>query len=50
LYQLPEIPLEDQYPYCSKLHAPDNHAVIFFLSKTFTETERLKPPFYLEVG
>ncbi len=48
LYQLPEILLQDQYPYCSKLHAPDNHAVIFFLSKTFTETERLKPSFYLE--
>jgi hypothetical protein len=47
-YQLPTVPIEDQYPYCSTMHAPDNHAVIFFLSKTFTETERLKPPFYLE--
>jgi hypothetical protein len=48
MYQLPSIPIHQQYPYCPKLHAPDNHAVIFFLSKSFTETERLKPPFYLE--
>ncbi len=48
LYQLPDVPVDQQYPYCPKLHAPDNHAVVFFMSKTFTETERLKPPFYLE--
>jgi hypothetical protein len=49
MYQLlPSVPVEQQYPYCATLHAPDNHAVIFFLSKSFTETERLKPPFYLE--
>jgi hypothetical protein len=47
-YQLSSIPIEQQYPYCPKLHAPENHAVVFFLSKAFTETERLKPPFYLE--
>jgi hypothetical protein len=48
LYQLPDVPVDQQYPYCPKLHASNNHAVVFFLSKTFTETERLKPPFYLE--
>jgi hypothetical protein len=48
LYQLPSIPISDQYPYCPKLHAPENHAVIFFLSKAHTETHRLKPPFYIE--
>ncbi len=48
MYQLPSVPIEQQYPYCPKLHAPENHAVTFFLSKSFTETERLKPPFYLE--
>jgi hypothetical protein len=48
MYQLPIVPIEQQYPYCPKLHAPENHAVIIFLSKSFTETERLKPPFYLE--
>ncbi len=30
-YQLPEVPLEQQHPYCPKLHAPDNHAVVFYL-------------------
>ncbi len=48
LYQLPTIPLIQQYSYCPKLHAPENHAVIFFLSKAFTDTQRLKPPLYLE--
>ena len=48
LYQLPSIPIAQQYPYDSKTHAPDNHAVIFFLSKAFDETQRLQPPFYLE--
>ena len=48
LYQLPTVPIAQQYPYCPKLHAPELHAVIFFLSKAFSETERLKPPFYLE--
>jgi hypothetical protein len=45
MYQLPSVPIDQQYPYCAKLHAPDNHAVIFFLSKSFSDTERLKPPF-----
>jgi hypothetical protein len=48
LYQLPTIPIDKQYPYCAQLHAADLHAVILFLSKAFNETERLKPPFYLE--
>ncbi len=44
LYQLPEIPVEEQYPYNPKTHAPENHAVIFFLSKAFDETQRLRRP------
>jgi hypothetical protein len=49
LYQLPSVPVPDQYPsYDAKRHAPENHAVIFFISKAFNETQRLKPPFYLE--
>jgi hypothetical protein len=48
LYQLPTVPIDQQYSYDAKLHAPENHAVICFLSKAFSETERLKPPFYLE--
>ncbi len=48
LYQLPSIPIAEQYPYNAKTHAPENHAVIFFLSKAFHETQRLRPPFYLE--
>ena len=48
LYQLLAVPIEQQFPYCPKLHSPDNQSIIFFLSKTFSETERLKPPFYLE--
>jgi hypothetical protein len=50
LYQLPTIPVAEQYPYNAKAHAPENHAVIFFLSKAFDETQRLRPPFYLEGG
>jgi hypothetical protein len=48
LYQLPTIPVDKQYPYCAQIHAPELHAVILFLSKAFSETERLKPPFFLE--
>ncbi len=48
LYQLPSIPIADQYPFNSKAHAPENHAVIFFISKAFDDTQRLRPPFYLE--
>jgi hypothetical protein len=48
LYQLPSIAVSDQYPYDAKRHAPEKMAIIFFLSKAFNETQRLKPPFYLE--
>jgi hypothetical protein len=47
-YQLPSIDVPDQYPYDVRRHAPKNMAIIFFLSKAFNETQRLKPPFYLE--
>jgi hypothetical protein len=48
LYQLPSIPIAEQYPYNAKTHAAENHAKIFFLSKAFDETQQLRPPFYLE--
>jgi hypothetical protein len=48
LYQLPSIPIDKQYPYDVRTHAPENHAVIFFLSKVWDETQRLRPAFYLE--
>ncbi len=48
MYQLPDVPIADQFPYDPKLHAPENHAVIFFISKAFDDTQRLRPPFYLE--
>jgi hypothetical protein len=48
LYQLPSIPIDEQYPFNPKTHAPENHAVIFFISKAFDDTQRLRPPFYLE--
>jgi hypothetical protein len=48
-YQLPSIPIAEQYPYDPKTHAPDNHAVIFFLSKAFDDTQRLRPPFTWKV-
>jgi hypothetical protein len=48
LYQLPSMPISEQFPYDPKKHAPELHAVIFFLSKAFDETQRLRPPFYLE--
>ncbi len=44
LYQLPTIPIADQYPYNPKTHAQENHVVIFFLSKAYDETQRLRPP------
>jgi hypothetical protein len=48
LYQLPTIPIGEQYPYNYKTHDPENHAVVFFLSKAWDDTQRLRPPFYLE--
>jgi hypothetical protein len=32
LYQLPSCAIEDQYPYCKKLHAPDLMAIITHFS------------------
>jgi hypothetical protein len=43
LYQLPKIPIADQYPYNPKMHAPENHGVIFFVSKAFDDMQRLRP-------
>ena len=48
LFQLPTIPIADQYPYDANTHNAEHHAVIFFLSKVFDEIQRLRPPFYLE--
>ncbi len=48
LYQLPECPVLEQYPYCKIIHGPDNMAVIAYYSKAFTGAQRLRPPFYLE--
>jgi hypothetical protein len=48
LYQLPLCAVEGQFPYCKKLHAPDQMAIITHFSKAFTEAQRLRPPFYLE--
>jgi hypothetical protein len=45
LYQLPSIPVANQYPYDLKTYAPENHAVVFFLSKAFDETSREIPFF-----
>ena len=48
LYQLPKLASEKQFPFCNRDHSPDNMAVIQFLSKCWTESERNRPPFYLE--
>jgi hypothetical protein len=48
LHQLPSIPIEDQYPFCPRKHGPGKVAIIQFLSKSWTETQRNRPPFYLE--
>jgi hypothetical protein len=48
LYQLPQCEVDKQFPYCKKTHAPDLMAVIAHYSKSFTESQRLRPPFYLE--
>ena len=48
LYQLPDVPLDDQHPFSAKLHRPDNMAIICFYSKAWNETQRNRPPFYLE--
>ncbi len=33
LYQLPTVPIADQYPYCSKLHAPETMRLSSFYPK-----------------
>jgi hypothetical protein len=38
LYQLPGILVADQHPYDARTNAPENMAIIFFLSKAFNET------------
>jgi hypothetical protein len=48
LYQLHDCPAADQYPYCKDRHAPDKMFVIAHYSKAFTESQRLRPPYYLE--
>jgi hypothetical protein len=48
LYQLPDIPIVEQSVYCSRVHSPDHMAIIQFLSKCWTDTEKHRPPFYLE--
>ncbi len=45
LYQLPDVPVKQQYLYNVKTHAPEKHAVIFFLSKAWNEAQRLRPLF-----
>jgi hypothetical protein len=35
--------------YSSRIHSPDNMAVIQFLSKCWTDNEKHRPPFYLEI-
>jgi hypothetical protein len=50
LYQLPTCAIEDQYPYCKKLHAPDLMAIITYFSKAVTEAQRLRPPFFFRGG
>jgi hypothetical protein len=49
LYQLPTVPIAEQYPYCPKLHAPDNHAVIFFISRRIVRHTGLSLPSTLKV-
>jgi hypothetical protein len=33
LYQLPNVLVEQQYPYDVRTHAPEKQAIIFFISK-----------------
>ena len=48
LYQLPDLPIEAQYPHSVKTHSPDNMAIVSFFSKAWTEAQSKRPPFYLE--
>ncbi len=48
LYQLPTIPIAEQYPFSARIHSPENMAVVTFYSKAWNNTQRSRPPFYLE--
>ena len=48
LYQLSHCPIEEQFPYCKDKHAPTLMDVIAYFSKAWTDSQRLRPPFYLE--
>jgi hypothetical protein len=48
LYQLSHCPIEEKYPYCKDKHAPSLMDVIAHLSKAWTDSQRLRPPYYLE--
>ena len=48
LYQLPTVPLDKQHPHSVRIHNPQNTAVVQFLSKAWNESQRNRPPFYLE--
>jgi hypothetical protein len=50
LHQLPTALLEDQHPHSVRVHIPDNVAVNAFFSKAWNDTQRGRPPFYLEAG
>jgi len=48
LYQLPTVPIDQQHPWSARTHCADNMAVVAFFSKAWNETQRNRPPFYLE--
>ena len=48
LCQLPTAPIDEQHPYSVRTRNSQNTAVVQFLSKTWNESQRNRPPFYLE--
>ena len=48
LCQLPTVPIDQQCPWNARTHCADNMAVVAFFSKAWNETQRNRPPFYLE--
>jgi hypothetical protein len=48
LYQLPTVPIDQQHPWSARTHCADNMSVVAFFSKAWNETQRNRPPFYLE--
>ena len=48
LYQLPSVPLNQQFPYSPRTHAAVSLSVIQFLSKAWNDAARNRPPFCLE--